>query len=87
MLIRQLRLYLSLIRTSSTSRISSDRWFDERANLRFHRTLRCRPLDRRAEELTVMRPLPDRVPDVDRRWVTRIAPDPVRVAGGDLGGE
>src|SRR5436190_3664367 len=57
-----------------------DRWFDERANVRLHRTLRCRPLDRLAEELTVMRPLPERMPDVDRRQVTRIAPDPyVRV--------
>jgi len=57
-----------------------DRWFDERANVRFHRTLRCRPSDRLAEELTVMRPLPERMPDVDRRLVTRIAPDPyVRV--------
>jgi Mu transposase, C-terminal domain len=45
-------------------------------------TVRCAAgrLDRRAEELTVVRPLPDRVPDVDRRWVIRIAPDPyVRV--------
>jgi hypothetical protein len=40
-----------------------DRWFDERANVRFHRTLRCRPADRLAEELTVMRPLPERLPD------------------------
>jgi hypothetical protein len=57
-----------------------DRWFDERANLRFHRTLRCRPIDRLAEELTVMRPLPERLPDVDRRLVTRVPPDPyVRV--------
>jgi transposase len=57
-----------------------DRWFDERANLRFHRTLRCRPVDRLAEELTVMRPLPERLPDVDRRVVTRVPPDPyVRV--------
>ena len=57
-----------------------DRWFGERANLRFHRTLRCRPIDRLAEELTVMRSLPERLPDVDRRFVTRIAPDPyVRV--------
>jgi len=57
-----------------------DRWFDERANLRFHRTLRCRPIDRLAEELTLMRPPPERVPDVDRRLVTRVPPDPyVRV--------
>ncbi len=61
-----------------------DRWFGERANLRFHRTLRCRPLDRLAEELTLMRPLPERMPDVDRRLVTRIAPDPyVRVGSND----
>jgi len=61
-----------------------DRWFDERANLRFHRTLRCRPLDRLAEELTVMRALPERLPDADRRLVTRIAPDPyVRIDSND----
>jgi transposase len=57
-----------------------DRWFHERANVRFHRTLRCRPLDRLAEELAVMRPLPERMPDTDRRFCTRVAPDPyVRV--------
>ena len=57
-----------------------DRWFARRANLRFHRTLRCRLADRLAEELTVMRPLPERLPDVDRRFVTRVPPDPyVRV--------
>ena len=61
-----------------------DRWFRERANVRFHRTLRCRPLDRLAEELTVMRPLPERLPDVDRRFVTRVPPDPyVRVDTND----
>jgi transposase len=61
-----------------------DRWFAERANLRFHRTLRCRPADRLAEELQVMRPLPEQLPDVDRRLVTRVAPDPyVRVDSCD----
>jgi transposase len=61
-----------------------DRWFGERANLRFHRTLRCRPADRLAEELEVMRPLPERLPDVDRRLVTRVPPDPyVRVDSND----
>src|SRR3990170_932999 len=61
-----------------------DRWFDRRANLRFHRTLRCRPVDRLAEELTVMRPLPERLPDVERRLVTRVPPDPyVRVDSND----
>jgi transposase len=53
-----------------------DRWFAERANVRFHRTLRCRPIDRLAEERTLMRPLPARLPDVDRRLVTRVPPDP-----------
>jgi transposase len=53
-----------------------DRWFAERANVRFHRALRCRPLDRLAEELTVMCSLPERLPDVDRRFVTRVPPDP-----------
>jgi hypothetical protein len=42
-----------------------DRWFCERVNVRFHRTLRCRPVDRLAEELQVLRPLPERLPDVD----------------------
>jgi transposase len=61
-----------------------DRWFEDRANLRFHRTLRCRPSDRLAEELTMMRPLPERMPDVDRRFVRRVPPDPyVRVDTSD----
>ncbi len=59
-----------------------DRWFQERANARFHRTLRCRPADRLAEELIVMRPLPERLPDVDRRLVTRVPPETRRLAGG-----
>jgi hypothetical protein len=59
-----------------------DRWFGERANLRFHRTLRCRPADWLAEELAVMRSLPE--PDVDRRFVTRVPPDPyVRIDSND----
>jgi transposase len=53
-----------------------DRWFSERANVRFHRTLRCRPADRLAEELRLMRPLSEAMPDVERRLVTRVAPDP-----------
>ncbi len=52
-----------------------DAWF-EKANGRAHRGLRARPIDRLAEEIDVMRPLPAREPDVDRRWVTRVAPDP-----------
>jgi transposase len=52
-----------------------DAWFDERANPRMHKTLRCRPIDRLVEERSVMAPLPQ-VPDTDRRWVLRVPPDP-----------
>jgi transposase len=51
-------------------------WFDNRANPRHHKTLRCRPIDRLLEEREVMAPLPARAPDVDRRWVLRVPPDP-----------
>jgi transposase len=53
-----------------------DGWFDERANARLHRTLRCRPVDRLVEERGAMAPLPAVAPDTDRRWVLRVAPDP-----------
>jgi transposase len=53
-----------------------DAWF-LKANARTHKTLRVRPVDRLAEELEVMAALPAQMPDVDRRWVTRVAPDPV----------
>jgi transposase len=52
-----------------------DAWF-ERANARTHKTLRARPVDRLAAERAAMRPLPERPPATDRRWVTRVAPDP-----------
>lgn len=52
-----------------------DAWF-EKANARTHKTLRERPVDRLAEEHRVMRPLPEREPDSDRRWVLRVPPDP-----------
>jgi transposase len=52
-----------------------DAWF-EKANGRIHKTLRERPIDRLVEEREVMRPLPDREPDLDRRWVVRVPPDP-----------
>jgi transposase len=52
-----------------------DGWF-EKANARMHKTLRARPIDRLLEEREVMRPLPEREPDLDRRWVTRVPPDP-----------
>jgi transposase len=52
-----------------------DAWFDERANLRIHKTLRCRPVDRLLEERAVMAPLLA-APDTDRRWALRVPPDP-----------
>jgi transposase len=52
-----------------------DAW-TERANERVHRTLRCRPAERLAEERERMRPLPERMPDTDRRWVTRVPQQP-----------
>jgi transposase len=52
-----------------------DAWF-EKANARTHKTLRARPIDRLIEEREVMRPLPESEPDLDRRWVLRVPPDP-----------
>ncbi len=53
-----------------------DAWFNDRANPRMHKTLRARPIDRLAEERAVMAALPTQAPDVDRRWVLRVPPDP-----------
>ena len=52
-----------------------DSWF-ERVNARTHKTLRERPIDRLARELELMAPLPATPPDTDRRWVSRVPPDP-----------
>ncbi len=52
-----------------------DAWF-ARVNARQHRTTRARPVDRLAEELQLMTALPATAPDTDRRWVTRVPPDP-----------
>ena len=52
-----------------------DAWFDDRANARLHRTLRCRPVDRLVEERQVTAALPE-PPDTDRRWVLRVSADP-----------
>jgi transposase len=52
-----------------------DRWC-EQVNARRHRTLRCRPVDRLAEERRALRALPARPPDSDRRLITRVPPDP-----------
>jgi hypothetical protein len=49
-----------------------------------HKTLRARPVDRLTEEQQVMRELSEQEPDVDRRWVTRVPPDPhIRVDTND----
>ncbi|MCA1698897.1 MAG: IS21 family transposase, partial [Actinobacteria bacterium] len=53
-----------------------DHWFENRANARMHKTLRARPIDRLTEEREVMAPLPSEAPEVDRRWVMRVPPDP-----------
>jgi transposase len=60
-----------------------DAWF-AKANARTHKTLRCRPVDRLAEERAVMAPLPVREPDLDERLVIRVPADPhVRVDTND----
>lgn len=61
-----------------------DRWFERRANVRMHRALRERPIDRLAEEHGALRPLPERTPDIHRRSVLRVPPQPyVRVDTND----
>jgi transposase len=52
-----------------------DAWCDK-ANGRIHRTLRCRPIERLAEECQRMRPLPERLPNTERRFVTRVPQQP-----------
>ena len=56
-----------------------DAWF-VRANARQHKTLRCRPADRLAEER--LRPLPDPRPDLDTRRVLRVGADPYVTVDG-----
>jgi transposase len=53
-----------------------DGWFDGRANVRLHRTLKERPVDRLERERESMRPLPEPGPDLDRRIVLRVPPQP-----------
>ncbi len=61
-----------------------DRWFARRANVRVHRALRERPIARLEAERSAMRPLPEQVPDVHRRFVLRVPPQPyVRVDTND----
>jgi transposase len=60
-----------------------DSWCD-RANRRVHRTIRAVPLERLAVERERMRPIPELMPDVDRRQVTRVPAQPyVRVDRND----
>ncbi len=60
-----------------------DTW-TEKANGRVHRTIRAVPAERLLEEKTRMRPLPARMPDIDRRQVIRVPAQPlVRVDRND----
>jgi transposase len=52
-----------------------DGWCD-RVNRRVHRTTREIPVERLDQERERMRPLPARLPDVDRRFVIRVAQQP-----------
>jgi transposase len=55
-----------------------------KANGRVHRTVRAVPAERLAEEKTRMRPVPARMPDVDRRQVVRVPAQPfVRIDRND----
>jgi hypothetical protein len=53
-----------------------DRWFSDRANSRVHRTLRAIPAERLEAERERMRALPQAMPDLDRRFVTRVPAQP-----------
>ena len=52
-----------------------DRWC-ERINGRLHRSVRAIPAQRLMEERSRMRPLPERLPDLDRRFVIRVPQQP-----------
>lgn len=55
---------------------SLDEWFENRANTRLHRGIRAVPAERLVEERERMRALPERMPDVDRRFVMRVPQQP-----------
>ena len=56
----------------------------EKVNRRVHRTTRAVPAERLAEERERLRPVPEVLPDVDRRTVVRVAQQPyVRVDRND----
>ena len=52
-----------------------DRWCDK-VNARVHRTTRAVVAERLAEERALMRALPERMPDTDRRFVVRVPAQP-----------
>ncbi len=52
-----------------------DQWTDK-VNRRKHRTTRAIVSERLAAERKRMRPLPEPMPEVDRRWVARVPPQP-----------
>jgi transposase len=52
-----------------------DQWSDK-INGRVHRTTRALVSERLEAERRQMRPLPAKLPDVDRRWVVRVPPQP-----------
>ncbi|MBS1881067.1 MAG: DDE-type integrase/transposase/recombinase, partial [Actinobacteria bacterium] len=52
-----------------------DEWF-EKADRRLHRGIRAVPAERLEKERERMRPLPDRMPETDRRFVTRVPQQP-----------
>jgi transposase len=60
-----------------------DAWCD-RVNQRVHRTVRAVPVERLVEERQRMRPLPDGLPDCDRRTIVRVPQQPwVRIDRND----
>ena len=60
-----------------------DAWF-AKANARTHRALRCRPIDRLADDVAAMIAAPECWPESDRRQVIRVPVDPyVRVDTND----
>jgi Mu transposase, C-terminal domain len=68
---------------SADFQLQLDGWCD-RVNHRVHRTVRAVPAERLVEERARMRPLPDRLPDCDRRHVVRVPQQPlVRVDRND----
>ena len=59
----------SISRTSSIAGVTG-------VNQRVHRTIRAVPAERLVEERARMRPLPEHLPDTDRRSVVRVPQQP-----------